>query len=210
MHTDDAHSPPGNSRLVIVLRDPRAGVQDTGASTQSLVFHTGTVYEAKVPVCVTASDGAGRPNQVWYDGADDGIVNMGRWMFTYEFLQGFLDQFSWSDCSFHGYLHAALRGYVLSLSGEDTESSLGTQLRQYETAMRPHNRNKASKRLYAAFVDAVFDFITLQASQWDLFVGDGARWSGWCVARMSTGRPKRPGARVCCSILTVCPRCAAC
>ena len=55
---------------------------------------------------------------------------MGRWMFTYEVLQGFLDQFSWSDCSFHGYLHAALRGYVLSLSGEDKESSLGTQLRQ--------------------------------------------------------------------------------
>ena len=115
----------------------------------ALVFHTGACYAVRVR-------GA-------YDGARDGLINMGTWLFTYEFLQAFLDQLYGSAITFRQYLLSALRGYVRAsagCSGAQREHALSCM---YLHQMNSHSRqDTGSKKCYQAFVNAVLDFITLQ------------------------------------------------
>ena len=78
-------------------------VSSVSPGADALVFHVGACYAVRV--------------RGTYDGARDGLINMGSWLFTYEFLQGFLDQLYGSASTFRQYLLCALRGYVRASAG---------------------------------------------------------------------------------------------
>ena len=134
-------------------------MRDTGRRESALVLHVGTVYEMPVAVVV---DSAGTRQH--FDGAEDGLVNMGKFMFTYEFLQGFLEQLVGAATTFHGYLRCALRGYVMATYGDKGMSGLHRRVSHHSNQMEAHFQGKKSRKLYKAFVNAVFDYITLQVS----------------------------------------------
>jgi hypothetical protein len=132
-------------------------VVDTGELDTALVLHMGTAYEMQVAVL---HDTQGR--RVHFDGAHDGIVNMGKFMFTYEFLQGFLEQLSGAATTFHGYLRCALRGYVMATAADSSKHGLHRRVSAHLSQLDSHFTGNKSRKLYKAFVNAVFDYITLQ------------------------------------------------
>jgi len=144
----------GKNRTLI---DPRPDVMDTGTKEMTLVLHVGAAYE--MPVAVVVDNEGVRKH---FDGGSDGLVNMGKFMFTYEFLQGFLEQLSGSATTFHGYLRCALRGYVMATRGDSSMAGLHRRLCTHLQQMDNHFQGKRSRKLYKAFVNAVFDYITLQ------------------------------------------------
>lgn len=81
---------------------------------QRLVLHLGAVYLVDVPQYAPFPDGSPRH----FDGADEGLINMGRWLFTYEFLQAFLNQLFAGGATFRGYLRQALLNYDISCVGD--------------------------------------------------------------------------------------------
>ena len=115
----------------------------------ALVFHLGVCYAVRV--------------RGSYDGARDGLINMGTWLFTYEFLQAFLDQLYGSAITFRQYLLSALRGYVRASAGCSSAQREHVLSCMYLDQMNSHSRqDTGSKKCYQAFVHAVLDFITLQ------------------------------------------------
>ena len=112
----------------------------------ALVLHVGACYTVQVldP----------------YDGVQDGLVSMGQWLFTYEFLQLFLDQLFTTSITFRGYLLSSLRTYLRALLPDDPSY---TTVQTLWSQMDAHGHsNTGSKKMYQSFIDAVFDFITLQ------------------------------------------------
>lgn len=81
---------------------------------QRLVLHLGAVYLVDVPQYAPFPDGSPRH----FDGADEGLIKMGRWLFTYEFLQAFLNQLFAGGATFRGYLRQALLNYDISCVGD--------------------------------------------------------------------------------------------
>jgi len=150
----------GQTPLVLPLR-PASLTPDVPMRTPSvmhqasrlpsvLVFHLGCCYEATV-----APD---------YDGAEDGLVNMGSWLFTYEFLQAFLDQLLSTATTFRTYLRAAVRTYVMATCeriGSDGDLHMRLVLLLEQLSL-DRKRSTASKKMYQAFINAVLDYITLQ------------------------------------------------
>lgn len=122
-----------------------------GAGREALVFHVGACYRVHVHTS--------------YDGARDGIINMGSWLFTYEFLQAFLDQLYGCATTFRRYLQTALVGYVRASASAGCGAPAPEHLlaRKYLDQMNTHTRSgSGSKKCYQAFQHAVMDFITLQ------------------------------------------------
>jgi hypothetical protein len=127
-------------------------VSSVSPGADALVFHVGACYAVRV--------------RGTYDGARDGLINMGSWLFTYEFLQGFLDQLYGSASTFRQYLLCALRGYVRASAGSSHAVREHALSRMYLQQMNSHGRHDTgSKKCYQAFVNAVLDFITLQVQR---------------------------------------------
>ena len=115
----------------------------------ALVFHVGACYAVSV--------------RGPYDGARDGLINMGKFLFTYEFLQAFLDQLYGSASTFRQYLLCALRGYVRTSAGSSLAAREHALCLVYLHQMNSHSRTgTGSRKCYQAFVNAVLDFISLQ------------------------------------------------
>jgi hypothetical protein len=114
------------------------------------VFHLGVCWE----VAVAAP----------YDGAEDALVNMGPWLFTYEFLQSFLDQLQSTNTTFRTYMRAAIRSYVMAThGGSGSDRVLHRRLMELlEQLSLDGRRSSPSKKMYQAFINAVMDYITLQ------------------------------------------------
>lgn len=114
----------------------------------ALVFHLGACYE----VCVSTT----------YDGAEDGLVNMGSWLFTYEFLQAFLDQLLTTATTFRTYLRTAVRGHVMATMSSVGSAVLHKRLQTLLGQLSLDNTHTSSQKFYQAFISAVMDYITLQ------------------------------------------------
>lgn len=189
-------------RMQRVLQDPQAGtepaVEDSGDRETVLVLHVGSVFEMQVAVVRDA-----RGDRQHFDGSHDGLVNMGKFMFTYEFLQGFLEQLSGAATTFHGYLRCALRGYVMALEGDSNMRHLHQRVCAHLLQMDNHHRNRRSRKLYQAFVSAVFDYISLQVTPRVAHV--------LCVVRVAdVGAGRAVGAaatRVLCEVWSTCVFC---
>ena len=113
-----------------------------------------------------------------YDGAEDGLVNMGSWLFTYEFLQAFLDQLLTTATSFRTYFRAAVRTYVMA-TRDSSASDGGLHMRLVvllEQLSLDRKRSTSSKKVYQAFINAVLDYITLQVCSLPLRVMPVCPW----------------------------------
>lgn len=128
---------------------------------QVVVLHVGAAYLVEVP-----EYGAGPES---YDGASDGVINMGRWLFTYEYLQSFLTQLMFGTASFRGYLHHSLLNYVFSTGGlpadDRVREHILTQLHDLNKGSAEGGHKTGSQKLYKAFIGAVIDYIQLQVGR---------------------------------------------
>ena len=146
---------------------------------QKLVLHLGAVYLVDVPQYAPFPDGTPRH----FDGADEGLINMGRWLFTYEFLQAFLNQLFAGGATFRGYLRQALLNYDISCVGDTNTAGLQREVRVLRAGFQCGDGRRVGTRgvgqtLYKAFIDAVFDFITLQDINYDSALGCACVRSG--------------------------------
>jgi hypothetical protein len=146
---------------------------------ERLVLHVGAAYVVLVPQYKKHPDGTPRP----FDGADEGVLNMGRWLFTYEFLQAFLNQLFAGGATFRGYLRQALLNYDIACAGDTHTAGLHRQVRALREGFQCGDGRRAgtrgpAKALYKAFIDAVLDFITLQDIDYDQLLGCACVRSG--------------------------------
>ena len=124
---------------------------------KTMVFHLGTVYHLDMAIRVDDNK-----KVIPYDGSRDGVINHNnRWCFTYELLNDFLTQLSSCKTDFHNFFRNTLRSYVYSAGASQSEEDacIREELKRLHANMETR---KGSKRLYKAFVDSVFDYITLQ------------------------------------------------
>ena len=128
---------------------------------QVVVLHVGAAYLVEVP-----EYGAGQES---YDGASDGVINMGRWLFTYEYLQSFLTQLMFGTASFRGYLHHSLLNYVFSTGGVPADDRVRehilAQLHDLNKGSAEGGHKTGTQMLYKAFIGAVIDYIQLQVGR---------------------------------------------
>ena len=139
---------------------------------QRLVLHVGAAYLVDVPQYAVGPDGTPQ----YFDGGDEGLVNMGRWLFTYEFLQSFLNRLYAGGATFRGYLRQALLDYEIASAANPQTAQLHDTVRSlrhgFECGEGRHAGTAGSgNELYKAFIDAVMDFITLQDVDYEKTLG---------------------------------------
>ena len=139
---------------------------------QRLVLHVGAAYLVDVPQYAGGPDGTPQ----YFDGGDEGLVNMGRWLFTYEFLQSFLNRLYAGGATFRGYLRQALLDYEIASAANPQTAQLHDTVRSlrhgFECGEGRHAGTAGSgNELYKAFIDAVMDFITLQDVDYEKTLG---------------------------------------
>ena len=125
---------------------------------QSLVLHVGAAYIVEVPTYA--------PHTAPYDGGSDAVINMGRWLFTYEYLQTFLTQLMFGTATFRGYLHHSLLMYKFacdaSVGDDAVRVQVDTLLNDLNRGSFDHGHKTGTQRVYKAFLGAVMDYIQLQ------------------------------------------------
>ena len=175
----------GTPKEVYVVRKPRKVMDVASAELpvrswrEVLVLHVGAAYIVQAPeyptdavtsICRGGSMPAGRGRRTVYDGSSDAVISMGRYHFTYEYLQSFLHLIMHASTTFRGYLRHSLSTYLFAAGA----SADNAQLRELVTAELsnlekaytddPEHSGFGTHKLYKAFVGAVFDYIQLQVS----------------------------------------------
>ena len=132
-----------------------------------LALHLGAAYHVMVPL-YAPGDGGVAPR---YEGTDDGVINMGRYLFTYEYLQSFLNQLLHGTTTFQGYLRQSLLDYDVACGDGRVRDRILSERRLLEVLSVPAATRPNATKLYTAFISAVLDYITLQDINYESELG---------------------------------------